>query len=158
MKIIKKIRRYLTIRYARNCYKRMVERADRYNKEDGQAYYVCIDPTDGSRITVFNRQQFRKFRRRFNDFQIRLSEYMLKETREVVETKDDGSKVVKVTREKMVAKINTSTMVDIYNGCFYSTRLRRDFTPEEIELRRLAYIQWVLDLSEQPKKKKGKKK
>jgi len=158
MNIIKKIRRFLIIRYARNCYKRMVDRADRLNKADNQNYYVCIDPTNENRITVFNRQEFRYFRRKFNDFQIRISEFLLKETREVVETKEDGSKVVKVTREKIVAQINKSTMVDIYNGCFYSTRLKRDSTPEDIEMRRLAYIQWVLDLNDKPKDKKRKKK
>ena len=158
MKIIKKIRRYLTIRYARNCYKRMVDRADRLNKEDGKNYYVCIDPTNENRITVFNRQEFRYFRRSFNDLQIRISEYLLKETREVVETKEDGTKVVKITKEKVTPKINKSTMVDIYNGCFYSTRLKRDSTQDNIEMKRLAYIQWVLDLSEQPKKKRNKKK
>ena len=157
MEIIKKIRRYLTIRYARNCYRRMVERADALNKEDNQTYYVCIDPTNQERITVFNRREFRSFRRRFNDMQIRLSQYIIKETRQIVKERPDGTQVVRVTREKMAAKINTSTMVDIYDGCFYSTRLKRDSTPEDIELRRLAYIQWVIDISEQPKRKKNRK-
>lgn len=156
--LIKDIRRFFIIRYARNCYKRMVDRAEKLNKEDGDNYYVCIDPTNPNRITVFNRREFRLFRRRFNDLQIRLSEYLLKETREIVEEREDGSKVVKITREKMVAKINTSTMVDIYNGCFYSTRLKRDSTPEDTEMRRLAYIQWVLDLNDKPKDKKKKRK
>lgn len=156
--LIKDIRRFLIIGYARNCYKRMVDRAEKLNKEDGDNYYVCIDPTNPNRIIVFNRREFRLFRRRFNALQIRLSEYLLKETRKIVEVREDGSKVVKITREKMVAKINKSTMVDIYNGCFYSTRLKRDSTPENVEMRRLAYIQWVLDLNDKPKDKKRKKK
>jgi len=156
--LIKDIRRFFIIRYARNCYKRMVDRAEKLHEIDNQNYYVCIDPTNSNRITAFNRHEFRTFRRRFNDMQIRLSEYLLKETREVVEERADGSKVVKITREKMAAKINTSTMVDIYNGCFYSTRLKRDSTAEDIELRRLAYIQWVLDLNDKPNDKKKKRK
>lgn len=158
MNIIKKIRRYLTIRYARNCYERMVNKADALFLRDHENYYVCIDPTNKGRVTVFNRREFRTYRRRFNDMQIRLSQYIIKETRQVVKERPDGTQIVRVTRENITPKINTSTMVDIKNGCFYHTRLKSDSTPENIEMKRLAYIQYVLDLSEKQKNKKKNRK
>lgn len=127
-RLIKRIRLFLVVAFARRQYRRAKEAADKAHAETHTHWHVVIDPF-GNALKVIDRKMFRDFKRRYQDTAIRTL----------------------VRRgARYTVKTNT-TMTDVLNGAFYSTAIA---DPIEIEARRRAYIDWVVGLSE---KKGGRK-
>ena len=126
--LIRRIRRYFAVAFARRQYKRAKDAADKAYAATKTHWHVVIDPF-GNALKVIDRRMFRDFKRRYEDIAIRT-------------LVRNGSKYTVETK---------TTMDDVKNGAFYSTSLT---DPIDIEARRRAYIDWVVSLSE----KKGEKK
>ena len=121
-KLIRKIRMYLVVAYARRQYKRAKKQADEARLKSNHHWHVVIDPF-GESLKVIDRNMFRDFKRRYQDVAIRT-------------LVRNGSKYTVETK---------TTMVDVLNGAFYSTAITDHI---ELEARRRAYIDWVVQLSE----------
>jgi hypothetical protein len=126
--LIRRIRRYFAVAFARRQYKRAKDAADKAYAATNTHWHVVIDPF-GNALKVIDRKMFRDFKRRYEDIAIRT-------------LVRNGSKYTVETK---------TTMDDVKNGAFYSTSLT---DPIDIEARRRAYIDWVVNLSE---KKGGRK-
>lgn len=127
-KLIAKIRNFFTVAFARRQYYKAKQVADKQAAKTGKAWYVCLSPFDDKKLRVIDRKAFRRFKSRYIDSVIRA-----------------------YTRAGLIIsvdKISPTTMEDVKRGCFYSTAIT---DAKEIELRRKAFIEWVLDLSEKKK-------
>lgn len=124
--LIKKIRRFFVVAFARRNYDKSAKLANELCRQNKCHYYVVIDPFFGKSLMVLFRGEFRAIKRKYNDSMIH--------------------SFVRTGR----LFLNKSTMYDVQDGCFYSTLLD---DADEIEMRRQAYIEWVVELSE---KKNGK--
>jgi hypothetical protein len=133
-KLIKKIRLFFVVAFARRQYKMAKKTADEAKKKLGTNHYVVINPFDDNNLQVIDRKAFRWFKRKYVDAAIRT----------LVRRNTNGNVFYTVEAK--------STMEDVRNGAFYSTA----FTdPIDIEARRQAYINWVVELSEKKGDKKG---
>ena len=128
MNIIKRLRRYFTVAFARRMYSRTKKQADKLREETHTHWHAVLDPYDDKLLRIIDRSRFRDFKRRYQDTAIRT-------------LVRNGSKYTVIA---------TSTMDDVKKGAFYSTSLT---DPIDIEARRQAYIDWVVKLSD----KKGEK-
>jgi hypothetical protein len=127
-KLIAKIRDFFTVAFARRQYYKAKQVADKQAAKTGKAWYVCLSPFDDKKLRVIDRKAFRRFKSRYIDSVIRA-----------------------YTRAGLIIsvdKISPTTMEDVKRGCFYSTAIT---DAKEIEMRRKAFIEWVLELSENKK-------
>lgn len=134
MDIFKRIRDFFTVAYARRQYYKAKRVADEQAAKTGKTWYVCLSPFDNRKLQVIDRKAFRKFKSKYVD--------------SVVRAYTKAGLIISYD------KISPTTMEDVKRGCFYSTAIT---DAKETELRRKAFIQWVLDLSRKSKRKKGKK-
>lgn len=137
MNWFQRLRRYIIIKTAESYYNRMMEGCNELYKKTKQHHYIIIDPIKGNRITITNRGNFRATKRVIND--------------------SGARNAVRYGQ----GHVSTDTMLDVHDGCFYSSLLKADLdklmrNPEEneraikhltndIEARRRAYIKWTLD-------------
>jgi hypothetical protein len=137
MNWFKRLRRYIIIKTAESYYNRMTLQCVELHKKTRHHHYIIIDPWQGKKVIITNRDNFRATKRVINDSGIRLS----------VRTGE--------------LTLTDVTMPDVHSGCFYSSLLQTQLEklqqkPEEnarairkmendIEARRRAYIQWTLD-------------
>ena len=129
-RIIARIREFFTVAFARRQYYKAKAVADKQSAKDGKAWYVCLSPFDDKRLQVIDRKAFRRFKSRYVDSVIRA-----------------------YTRAGLIISVDhitPTTMEDVKRGCFYSTALTN---ANEIEMRRKAFVEWVLDLSKKKEKK-----
>lgn len=132
-KIIRRIRLYFVIAFARRQYTRAKRCADQKKEKTNTDWHVVLNPFDDNKLQVIDRKAFRDFKRRYVTAAIR-----------TLVRKGDKNATYTVEAK--------STMVDVKQGAFYST----SFTdPIDIEARRQAYIDWVVKLSEKKGVKKG---
>lgn len=122
-KLIRRIRNFFVVAYARRQYKRAKEIADNAYAESRTHHHVVIDPFNDRRLVVINRTMFRYFKRRYQDAAIRTF----------------------VRRGSKYTVVATTDMEQMKAGAFYSTSLTDRI---DIEARRRAYIDWVVKLSE----------
>src|SRR5574344_367225 len=158
-KIFREIREYFIIAYAKNRYDKAVKLADELYKKNNKAYYVVIDPYTKKKIVVLSKDSFRRLKRKTTTEYVRVGVILdrLIQKQEMIKKSGHADKnvlgIIKQFREHRkdldtsidVAK--NQNMTDLYNGCFYSTRLLKESSAADIEARRLVYIQWVLDVS-----------
>jgi hypothetical protein len=131
-RLIRRIRLYFTVAFARRMYARTKDKADKLREETHTHWHVVLDPYNDRQLQIIDRSRFRDFKRRYQDAAIRSLE------------RKYGNKYTVTTQA-------LTTMDDMKRGAFYST----SFTdPTDIEARRQAYIDWVVKLSE---KKGGRK-
>lgn len=128
-KLFRRLRRYFAVAFARRMYDRARRQADTLREKTRTHWHVVLDPYDDRRLRIIDRKMFRDFNRRYQDIAIRT-------------LVRNGSKYTVALK---------STMDDMKRGAFYSTSLT---DPIDIEARRQAYIDWVVELSE---KKGGRK-
>lgn len=128
-KLIRRIRTYFTVAYARRQYRRAKDIADRKREGTKTHWHVVIDPFNDRGLVVIDRSLFRDFKRKYQDSAIRTL----------------------VRRGSKYTVVATTDMEQMKSGAFYSTSLT---DPIDIEARRRAYIDWVVKLSE---KKGGKR-
>ena len=124
----RKLRNFFTVAFARRQYYKSKQVADKQAATTGKAWYVCLSPFDDKRLQVIDRKAFRRFKTKYVSAVIRA-----------------------YTRAGLIIsvdKISPTTMEDVKRGCFYSTAITN---AAEIEMRRKAFIEWVLDLSEKKK-------
>lgn len=129
-RLIRKIRDFFTVAFARRQYYKAKQVADKQAAKTGKAWYVTLSPFDEKNLQVIDRKAFRYFKARYTDAVVRA-----------------------YTRAGFIIsydKISPTTMEDVKHGCFYSTAIT-DAT--EIEIRRKAFIEWVLKLSEKKTRK-----
>lgn len=144
--IIAKIRRYFVVKAAESYYKRMAQQCRELYKESRLHHYIVIDPMYGGKIVIINRANFRAIKRAIND---------------------SGSRMLGIYGE---GTFTHDTMWEVQNGSFFSTLLETQLNnPKalesekrkirtDIEARRRAYINWVLEHSDKPKEKSRRKK
>lgn len=128
-KLIAKIRRFFTVAFARRQYNKARKAADEMHAKIGGDFYAVISPFSDKELKILNRSAFRNFKRNYVDGVIRA-----------------------YTRAGFAIsanRISPTTMEDVKKGCFYSTKL---YDTNEIEMRRKAFIEWVIDLSEKKKR------
>lgn len=137
MNWFQRLRRYIIIKTAESYYNRMTLQCVELHKKTRHHHYIIIDPWQGNKVIITNRENFRATKRAINDSGIRM-----------------GIR----TGELVLTDV---TMPDVHDGCFYSTLLKADLDklmrkPEEneraikhltndIEARRRAYIKWTLE-------------
>lgn len=121
IKLIRKIRRFFVVSFARRSYNKAVKLANEFRENNKKHYFVVIDPFFGKSLKVLDRNAFRAIKREYNDAMIH--------------------SFVRTGR----LFLNESTMIDVQQGCFYSTMLDDE---QDIEMRRKAYIEWVIGLGE----------
>lgn len=117
---ITNIRKFFIVHFAVRCYNSAVKYADAMSElYHNRAYYVVVNP-DTNKLCIISRKDFRNIRRKINTLAIHSG----------------------------LGEINHDTMEDLKRGCFYHTRLREtESFANEKELRRLAYINYVLELA-----------
>lgn len=124
-KLLRKIRDFFTVAFARRQYNKAKHVADQQAAKTGKAWYVTLSPFANDKLQVIDRNAFRYFKARYTDAVVRA-----------------------YTRAGFIIsydKISPTTMEDVKHGCFYSTAIT---DASEIEFRRQAFIQWVLKLSD----------
>lgn len=144
--IIRRIRRYFIIKSAESYYKRMADKCRELYKETNLHHYIVIDQIYGGKIVITNRKNFRAIKRAIND---------------------SGSRMLGIYGE---GSFTHDTMWEVHKGSFFSTLLEqqlndpRTFESEkrkirnDIEARRRAYVQWVLEHADRPKENLRRKK
>lgn len=137
MNWFQRLRRYIIIKTAENYYNNMMKDCNALYKKTKQHHYIIVDPIKGGKITITNRAHFRAVKRAINDSGVRMAV-----------SQGEGF-------------ITNDTMLDVHEGCFYSSLLQSKLDkllrhPEEnaqaikhlsndIEARRRAYIKWTLE-------------
>ena len=127
-RLIKKIRDFFTVAFARRQYYKAKQNADKQAAKTRKTWYVTLSPFEDGKLQVIDRQGFRYFKGKYTDAVVRA-----------------------YTRAGFIIsydKISPTTMEDVKRSCFYSTAIT---DPADIEFLRQAFIQWVLKLSEKKK-------